>query len=152
MKPSRLSRSEGIALVGAVLLAVGVFLPWYHVENARNAVNGVNGPATLSAWHAHPIVRILLLLAAIAPIVLAYIVVRGHNHSWPRGEATAVVAIAAAGIIFYVGIVNKPGTVRSLTSLEPGVFVSLVGALLMAGGSAIRASTAERPRKPPGVL
>ena len=151
MKPSLLSRAEGIALIGAVLLAIGLFLNWYDVAKL-DAVAGIKGPVTLTGWQAHPAIRYVLLLAAIAPIVLAYIVVRGHKLSWPRGEATAVVAIAAAGIIFYVAIVNKPGTVRSLTSTQIGVYVSLVGALLMAGGSAIRASTTERPRKPPGVI
>jgi hypothetical protein len=158
MQASRLSRAEAVALLGAVLLAIGVFLSWYHLENANNAINGIS-PArgsgtgvTITGWQAHPTIRWLLLAAAIAPLVLAYIVLRGHDLSWPRGEMTAVVAIAAAGIIFYVAIVNTPGTVRSLTSLRPGVFVALAGALLMAGGSSIRASTAERPRKPPGVL
>ena len=32
--------------------------------------------------------RILLLLAAIAPLVLAYIIARDHALSWPRGELT----------------------------------------------------------------
>jgi len=152
MHPKNLSRAEAIAVVGGLLLALGLFLGWYHIENARNAINGIKGPKTLSGWEAQPIIRYLLLAAAAAPLILAYIIVRGHALSWPRGEMTAVVAITAFGLIAYVTLISRPGTVRSLTSLEYGAFVALAGSLIMAGGAAVRASTAERPRKPPGVL
>ena len=41
------------------------------------------------------IIRYLLLITAVAPLVLAWIIIRGHALSWPRGEMTAVIAIAA---------------------------------------------------------
>ena len=53
----------------------------------------------MSLWQAHPIMGWLLLAAAIAPFILAWIIVRDHQLSWQRGEMTAVVAIAAAGLI-----------------------------------------------------
>jgi hypothetical protein len=141
-----------IAIGGGLLMALGLFLTWYHLKNANVSVGDTTGPADLSGWEVHTIIRWLLLAAAAAPIILAWIIVRGHALSWPRGEMTAVVAVAALGLIGYVAFVNKPGTVTSLVSLRPGVFVSLLGALLMLGGSAMRASSVERPRKPPGVL
>src|SRR4051794_40223023 len=152
MHPKNLSRAEAIAIVGGLLLALGLFLGWYHIENQRNAINGIPGPATLSGWESQPIIRWLLLAAAAAPLILAWIVIRGHALSWPRGEMTAVVGITAFGLIAYVTLIAKPGTVRSLTSLRFGAFVALIGTLVMAAGAAFRASTAERPRKPPGVL
>ena len=106
----------------------------------------------LTGWEVHTIIRWLILAAALAPLILAWIIFRGHALSWPRGEMTAVVAVAALGIIGYIAFVNKPGTVTSLVSLKYGVFVSLLGAILMLAGSATRASSVERPRKPPGVL
>src|SRR5207244_105178 len=108
---------------------------------------------SLSGWQVHhPIVRILLLLGALAPIILAYIIARDHALSWPRGEMTAVVSVAAFGLIGYHGFIDKPGDPRSLTSLRFGIFVALLGSILMFVGSAWRSSDAERPRKPPGTI
>jgi hypothetical protein len=152
MKRGELQRSEIVAMVGGLLMAAGLFLTWYHLKNRNVSINGHTGPADLSGWEVHTTVRWLLLAAAAAPLILSYIIVRGHALSWPRGEMTAVVAVAALGLIGYVAFVNKPGTVTSLVSLRPGVFVSLLGALMMLLGSATRASSVERPRKPPGVI
>ena len=151
MNESGLSRSEIVALVGGVLLGVGLFLTWYKID-ARNAINGHPGPATFTGWEVHTIARWFLLAGAVAPAILAWIIYRGHALSWPRGEVTAVSAIAALGLIVYLTIIDKPGDTSSLTHLRFGVFVSLLGAALMLAGSATRASSVERPRKPPGTI
>ena len=49
------------------------------------------------------ILRFVLLVAAVAPVILAYIIVRGHALSWPRGELTAVIALVALSLTFFVG-------------------------------------------------
>jgi hypothetical protein len=147
---NKLQRGEVIALVGGVLLGIGLFLNWYQTSG-NGRINGDKG--SFSGWDVHhPIVRILLLLAAIAPFILAWIIIREHALSWPRGELTAVVAIAAFGLIFYHGIVSKPGDPRSLVSLQFGFFVALAGSLLMLFGAATRSSETERKRKPPGTI
>jgi hypothetical protein len=152
MDVSRLSRSELIAALGGILLLVGVFLPWY-VPNTENRNAIVNGSReAVSAWEAHTLLRFLFIAAAVAPLILTYIVVRDHELSWPRGELTAVVAIAAFGIVGYVGIVDRPGEPPGEISLGIGWFLSLAGTILMAVGGAMRAGSSERPRKPPGVL
>jgi predicted permease len=106
----------------------------------------------VSAWQAHSLLRYLLLAAAVAPLILAYVILRDHELSWPRGEMTAVVAIAAFGIIGYVGIIDRPGEPSGEIGLGIGWFMSMAGAILMAVGGAMRAGSSERPRKPPGVL
>ena len=148
----RISRSEIIAAVGGLLLALGVFLPWYSPNTAnRNAnVNGVRD--AVSAFDTFPIMRWLLLAAAAAPIILLWIVIRDHQLSWPRGEMTAVVGIIAFGLTMYVGVIDRPGEPPSEISLAIGWFISLLGTILIAVGGSYRASTTERPRKPPGVL
>ena len=152
MHPSRLSRSEVIAVIGGLLLAVGVFLPWYVPNKAnRNAVVAGSRDA-VSAWDAHTYLRFLFLAAAIAPLVLAYIVLREHQLSWPRGEMTAVVAIIAFGFVGYIGVIDRPGDPPGEIGLGLGWFLSMAGVILMAVGGAMRAGSAERPRKPPGVL
>jgi hypothetical protein len=148
----KLTRSEIVAIVGGILLAIGLFLPWYELENTRVLINDTPGPETLTGFEVHTIIRWLLLAAAAAPLILSWIILRGHALSWPRGEMTAVVSVAALGLIVYISLVDRPGTVTSLVNLKIGVFVSLLGSLLMLGGSALRASATERPRKPPGVL
>jgi len=150
--PSKVSRAELIAALGGILLGVGVFLPWYVPNTAnRNAVvAGSRDP--VSAWDAHMYLRYLFLAAAIAPIVLLYIVLRDHQLSWPRGEMTAVVAIMAFGIIGYLGIIDRPGDPPGEIGLGIGWFLSMAGVILMAIGGAMRAGSGERPRKPPGVL
>jgi hypothetical protein len=148
----RISTSELLAAAGGALLALGVFLPWYSPNTAnRNAnVNGVRD--SVSAFDTYTIIRWVLLAAAIAPIVLLYIVVRDHELSWPRGEMTAVIGIIAFGLTAYVGIIDRPGEPPSEISLGVGWYMSLLGTILIAVGGAYRASTTERPRKPPGVF
>jgi hypothetical protein len=150
--PRRLSWHEIAAIVGGGLLALGVFLPWYHADNRRVEISGTTGPGDFSPWEVHPILRWLLLATAIAPLVLTWIVFRGHKLSWPRGEMTAVVAIAALGLAVYNGIIDRPGEPKGLVSVMWGFFVAFAGLMLMVVGSALRASMSERPRKPPGVL
>src|SRR4051794_29682393 len=156
MKRGELQRSEIVAVIGGLVMAVGLFLTWYHLDNPNVAI-GSHRPTgseglDLSGWEVHTIARWFLLAGAAAPLILAWIIYRGHALSWPRGEMTAVSAVAALGLIGYLSLVNKPGDVTSLVSLRYGVFVSLGGAALMLAGSATRASATERPRKPPGVL
>jgi hypothetical protein len=150
---SNLSRGEWIATFGGVVLAISLFVPWYATDpaNHNSRVNGMH-EGIFSAWTVHPTLRFLLLAAAAAPFILAWIVVREHQLSWPRGELTAVVAIAALGLIFYVGIVQKPGDPTSTISLAAGWFLALAGSLMMLIGAFMRTSEAQRARKPPGVL
>jgi hypothetical protein len=152
MHPSKLSRSEVIAALGGILLGVSVFLTWYVPnEDNRNAIVAGSREA-VSAWQAHSLLRYFFLAAALAPLILAYIVLRDHKLSWPRGELTAVVAIAGFGIIGYVGIIDRPGEPPGEIGLGIGWFGAMLGVILMAVGGAMRASGTERPRKPPGVL
>jgi hypothetical protein len=152
MHPSKLGRGEIIAVVGGVLLALGVFLPWYETapDNRNAIINGQRGE--FSAWEVHPILRWLLLAAALAPLILAWVIVRDHSLSWARGEMTAVVGVAASGLTLYVGLLARPGEPPAEIHLQLGYLVAVVGALAIAAGGAIRAGSSERPRKPPGVL
>jgi hypothetical protein len=151
MDVRRITLSEILAAVGGLLLAASLFLPWYATSSNPNArVYGMRGDIT--AWDAHTILRYLFLAAALAPIVLLWVIVRDHKLSWPRGEMTAVVAIAALGLAGYNGLIDRPGEPAGLISIKWGWAVSMVGIILMMVGSALRASEVERKRKPPGVL
>jgi amino acid transporter len=149
MNLGRLTRAELVAIVGGVLLAISIFLSWFATKG-DGEIDGQQG--SFSAWDTLSVTRILLLLAAIAPLVLAYIIARDHALSWPRGELTAVIAIAALGLVLYNGLAARPGTSNSLVGLEFGWYLAVVATLLMLGGSAVRSSGGERPRKPPGQI
>jgi hypothetical protein len=148
----KLTWHEFLAMAGGAVLAVSVFLPWYNAKRATANIIPGGEAGSYTGWEVHDIQRWLLLAAAVAPFVLAYIVLRGHKLSWARGEMTAVTSIAAFGLIVYGGLISKPGEVRSLVSLKYGWFIALAGVLAMLIGSALRASEVERARKPPGVL
>ena len=151
MYAGRMSRAEWTAVAGGLLLAVAIFLPWYGTSDNPNAVID-GGRGDFSAWQVHPTLRWLLLLAALAPLILAWIVLRDHELSWPRGELTAVVAMAALGLVLYNGIVTRPGEPRSQIGLQIGWLLAVVGIILMMIGGAKRAAEVERRRKPPGVM
>ena len=152
MQLGRLGRGEALAVLGGILLALGLFLPWYRTnpDNANAVIDGVRG--SVSGWAAHPILRWPLIVAALAPLILAWIIVRDHELSWPRGELTAVVAMVALVLVLYVGIVDRPGEPSGQIQLRIGWYLAGLGCVLEIAGGAIRAGGSERPRKPPGVL
>jgi hypothetical protein len=152
MDTSKVSRNEIVAMVGGAILAIGLFLTWYKTNPDNVAANIDGEKGSFSAFEQHPILRWLLLLAALAPFILTYIIVRGHELSWARGEMTAVTAIAALGFIAYNGIIAKPGEPTSQISLQLGWYLALLGALLMLVGSALRSAEGGRARRPPGTF
>ena len=148
----RLTVNELVAMFGGLLLGACLFADWYSAVSPLAQLAGTTGTSTHSGWETHPILRWLLLVMAIAPFILAYIIMRDHQLSWPRGELTAVVGMIALVLLLYVGLVDRPGTPSSQISLKFGWFVALLGVALVLVGGALRASGTERPRKPPGVL
>jgi hypothetical protein len=139
-------------MVGGLLLAVSLFIAWYHVENRNAVLAGTQGPASITGFDAHSILRWLLLAAAAAPFILAWIIVRNHTLSWPRGQLTSVVAIAAFGLLLYNGVIDRPGDPSSLIGLRLGWLAALLGTLLMLSGSFMRQQETEVRRKPPGTI
>lgn len=152
MNPSALRRGEWIAMVGGLLLVIGVFLKWYESTSDLGDLAGRSGRSVATAWDTHPILRWLLLAAAAAPFILAWVIVRNHTLSWPRGQLTSVVGIAAIGLIFYNGIVDRPGEPSGAIELEYGWYVALAGTILMIVGSVLRQQETEVKRKPPGTI
>jgi len=148
-----LDRGEAVAVVGGILLGISIFLAWFSLGNRYAQLGVCRGPnSSCSGWESLEVIRFLLLLAAIAPAILAYIIVRGHALSWPRGELTAVVALAALTLIIFRGLIDKPGTPPGEIGVDYGWFVALVGGLLILAGAITRSRESGMRRKPPGVL
>ena len=85
MNFGRLGRGEYVAVLGGLLLALSLFLPWYETnpDNRNAVIDGVRG--TVTAFEVFPILRWLLLATAAAPLILAWVILRDHQLSWPRG-------------------------------------------------------------------
>ena len=114
-------------------------------------LNSCHGPhTTCTGWDSLSILRYLLLLAAIAPAILTYIIIRGHALSWPRGELTAVTALAALTFTIFRGVIDKPGSPPGEISVNYGWWVALLGGFLILIGSicalAGERSAAQTPR------
>jgi predicted neutral ceramidase superfamily lipid hydrolase len=149
----KLGRGEVIASICGVILAFSVFMDWYATQKSDH-YSEINGKAnvSLSAWETQSILRFLFLAAAAAPLILAWVVIRDHKLSWPRGELTAVVSVAAIVLILVAGFVSKPGAPADTISLQIGWIVALAAAFGMLIGSVQRTAESSRARKPPGTL
>jgi uncharacterized membrane protein len=139
-------------MVGGLLLGAAVFAPWYASVSPLATIAGATGVGTYSGWESHQILRVLLLVAALAPFILAYIIARDHQLTWARGELTAVVSITAVALLLYIGVVDRPGDPPGQIELRWGWYVALLGAVLMLAGSVLRTGETERRRKPPGTI
>lgn len=148
----RLTINELLAMLGGLLLGGAIFASWYAAVSPLANIVGVTGRGVYSGWEAHQILRWVLLVMAIAPFILAYIVARDHQLTWARGELTAVLSIAAVGLLLYVGVIDRPGTPSGQIELRVGWYISLLGSILMLAGAALRTGETERRRKPPGTI
>jgi hypothetical protein len=148
-----IDRGELIAVVGGIVLGLSLFLTWYSLGNVNTTLNHCKGPNTsCTGWQSLLILRYLLLVAAVAPLILLYIIIRGHGLGWPRGEVTALVALVALVLVLFRGPISKPGSPRTQIGLSVGWYVALIGALLILAGSVYRSQETAARRKPPGVL
>ena len=153
-----------IGAIASILLIVSIlFLPWYSYDLAgveKGAVDdewicGVD-ETSCTGFETFPILRWLLLLAALAPLILAWILVRGHKLSWAPGEMTMVSGFAAAILILYNGIIDKPGsgTAEVGLGLDYGYWIALLSAITIAGVGFTRSleSGERKTRKAPGTV
>jgi hypothetical protein len=159
MDTSELRRSEIVGLVAALILIISLFLEWFSLgegavrDEADDWVCG-EGNESCSGFNTFPIMRWLLLAAALAPIILTYIVVRGHELTWPRGELTAIVGLTAFVLIAYNGIVDKPSPNDIQVSLSYGYWIALLAAvgIFLGGGFRAVESGGGAQRKPPATF
>jgi hypothetical protein len=160
---SRLDRNRVLlgALGGTVLIVSIIFLPWYSLSHistrqAQGAwICGAND-YSCTGFDTFPLLRWLLLAAALAPLILAWIIVRGHKLSWAPGEMTMVVGFTATVLIAYNGLIDKPGTGAQEIgiSLSWGYWLALLSAIAIAVTGFLRsqASGGRQKRKAPGTV
>jgi hypothetical protein len=160
----RLDRSELVGFGGAAILFGSLFLNWFSTActasgqpkgcNFNSEINSQRG--TFTAFQTYKLLDILLVLACTAPFILAYLVATGRELAWRPGEVTMIVGITAFTLIILNGIVlgrpggNSPHNVE--IALQPGYFVGMVGAAMIAFGGYVRQTASIKSRKPPGVM
>jgi hypothetical protein len=157
---SKLSRGELIGILAGVILVGTLFLPWFSLETSGverdepdDWVCGV-GNNECSGFDTFPILRWLLIAAAAAPLILSYIVVRGHKLSWPRGELTAIVGLTAMVLIIYNGFIDTPSANDIGVNLSYGYFLALLASagIFISGGFRAVESGGGAQRKPPATF
>jgi len=161
---SRLDRNRFIlgSASGTLLVLSILFMPWYSLEPNPSRVAsdpdtwicGVND-FTCTGFDTFPIARWALLLAALSPLILGWILVRGHKLSWAPGELTMVAGFAAMVLIGYNGIIDRPGTGTAEigVSLDWGYWVGLLASIGIAATGFLRSQAgAKRERKAPGTV
>jgi hypothetical protein len=153
-----------VGLTASALLIISIlFLPWYSYDTESVMKEPVDdawicgvGEDSCTGFETFPILRWLLLLAALAPIILAYILVRAHRLSYPPGEMTMVAGFAAFVLIAYNGIIDKPGSGAAEIglSLDYGYWIALICSVVIAGVGWTRSleSGARKARKAPGTV
>jgi hypothetical protein len=163
---SRLNTGRvAVGAIASLLLILSIlFLPWYSYDltdvadkgtDPDNWVCGVDEDSC-TGFETFPILRWLLLLLAIAPLILAWILVRGHKLSYPPGEMTMISGFAGAVLIFYNGIIDKPGTgpAEIGLGLDYGYWLALLAAVVIAivGFTRSIESAPKKTRKAPGTV
>jgi hypothetical protein len=158
----RLGRGDIVAAVGGLLLFISLFLPWFDVKGGTPADQRPCGATrdTCTAFDTFhfftaliiPGMDLLLVAGSIAPLILVWIVIRGHRLSWPAGEVTMIVGAIASTLILYNGVISRPGA-REFVSLQIGWFLGLLGALgIVLGGAISQITRGGVERKPPGTF
>jgi hypothetical protein len=131
----RLGRGDIVAATGGLLLFLSLFLPWFNVSDVKENICGPG--ADCSAFETFSILDILLVMGAFAPWILVWIVIRGHELSWPPGEVTMIVGAVAGTLILYNGIVDQAGTNQEFVTLGVGWYLGLLASLMIIAGGAI---------------
>jgi hypothetical protein len=126
-----------VSALGAIVLIVSVFLPWYEVAFSLHAGAGaVSGHqvATMSAHRALRDVNVVLLVLAALAILDALAPLAPTGRPLPGGAGGSVVllgAVAAALVLFRM--LAPPSGVTEL-SLGAGAWLALLGSLTIALG------------------
>lgn len=160
MDTSKLSRAEVFGIVAGLILVGSLFIEWFSLDTEgvqrdepADWVCGVDDHSC-TGFETFPILRWLLIAAAAAPLILSWILIRGHQLTWPRGELTAIVGITAFVLIAYNGLIDKPSPNDIGVNLSYGYVVAILAALAIfaAGGWRAVESGGGAQRKPPATF
>jgi hypothetical protein len=160
---SRLDQRRTIigGLAGVLLLISILFLPWYSLTDVperaeQNAWLCGTDEFSCTGFETFPILRWLLLASTLAPLILAWVIVRQHRLSWAPGELTMVVGFIAMVLIAYNGLIDRPAPDDGLEfgiGLDYGYWLALLCSITIAAVAFFRSLEGQsRERKAPGTV
>ena len=152
MSLKRLGLGEILGMAGAVLLVLSLWIPWFQTDasNPNSQIDSFRGKVI--PWDAFQTLPIWLILVAIAPFVLAWIIIRGHEIGWNRGELTTIIGAIGFLLVFGNGILfGRPGAAPVDVQLWWGYLAALVGCSMIMAGGILRQAESPPPPEPPGV-
>ncbi|MGH2988744.1 MAG: hypothetical protein ACRDMA_02615 [Solirubrobacterales bacterium] len=160
---SRLDRRRTIigGVAGVLLLVSILFLPWFTLTDVperaeQNAWLCGENEFSCSGFETFPILRWLLIASTFAPLILAWVIIRGHTLSWAPGEMTMVVAFITMVLIAYNGLIDRPAPDDGLEfgiGIDYGYWVALLCSITIAGVAFLRSLEGQsRERKAPGTV
>ena len=155
---SRITMYERLGYVAGALLLLSLWLPWYSTnadnENSVITSSGTKAGDSANAWDVFgKLFLVIMVLLAVAPVILTWIIARGHKLSWRPGEVTMVAGMAGVTLVLCNGIIlGKPEPDVDL-SLAIGWYLALLACLLIVtAGFQRQALHATGLRKPPGSV
>jgi hypothetical protein len=149
---------------GSIILIVSIlFLPWFSLSHFQGTATRASqdawicgrGDYSCTGFDTFPILRWFLLAGALAPLILGWILVRGHKLSWAPGEVTMVVGFLEIVLVGYNGLIDKPGSGPQEigVSLDYGYWLALLGSVAIAATGFLRSQVGQkRERKAPGTV
>ncbi|MGH2963742.1 MAG: hypothetical protein ACRDL3_16340 [Solirubrobacterales bacterium] len=138
---SRLAAHDRLAIAGAAIVLVSLFLPWYGIA--------LGGGLVKTAIGSFGLIEAALVLTVGAAAALIMICSRGYSLPRPLHEGTLLVAAGAwaAALIGYRMLERPEFEFAGITrpGLRYGIFVAAIGAaLLIVGGLRKRREELER--------
>jgi hypothetical protein len=109
-----------VALLGAVLVAVGVFLPWMEV-----------GGEAVTGWRSSTDAKVLLALAGLVTVAAALVIGGARSLVLRVGLALVGLVTVVIGVVDVLSVSDQQGDV----SHGPGLIAVLVGGVLVVVGA-----------------
>jgi hypothetical protein len=110
--------------VGALILSLALFAPWY-------GLSAELGGGAFSAWQAFSLIDMLLLACGVLGGGLALGLVRGAADMTMLPAIHVIGGIAVAVVLYRIAVQPEPA---QLLALRWGPFVALIGASMLAVG------------------
>jgi hypothetical protein len=157
---SRLRGSEWTAAIGGVVVLIALlFLNWYNVAafSVDLPFGHFSASGDLGAWDSEGFLGILanlvILAAGLAAVGLAFLTAGSRTVALPVATSALTTWLGIGAVVMVVGrMLFQPGP-NGLVDLEFGIFVALIGALIIAygGWQSMQEETVARPsRRAPG--
>lgn len=147
---SRLARPEYVlCIAGPILLATLFLLPWFSASGYAT-IHGHHGDVT--GWQAYTNLRYFLLWCGVGAFILPWMVARGHDVDWRRGDITAIHGMVGLVLLILNGLGYRPGEPPTDIHIAIGYWIALaLMAVYIYAGARSGDRYAPIPRTPPGA-